>query len=148
MSAWNIAGGKASPEILRDMLDAADPDRYRWAEWRAVEWPDAPPLTIPSEGENGLGGLLFGTYGLARQCGWACYHCRDSRGQPIEGFPDWVLIRETVIFVELKRQRDRLNPDQARTARLLIRAGAWYELWRPGDWDRIRDILLTGMRPQ
>lgn len=141
----NIGTGKRSPAILRAILDGQIPTVPPAI---GFDWPDAPPLTLASEGDSGMAGLLFtGRYPLAVACGWHCDHMRDSRGQGMEGFPDWIITREVVIFVELKRERDRLRPEQVAYAARLMRAGAWYELWRPSDWERIGAILRTGQRP-
>jgi len=141
----NIGTGKRSPAILAELLAAHTPEMPRVI---GLQWPDPPPLTIPSEGDEGLAGLLFtGRYALAPMLGWHCDHLRDSRGQDMEGFPDWIITREVVIFVELKRERDRLRPEQVACAGRLLRAGAWYELWRPSDWERIGAILRRGQRP-
>lgn len=52
--------------------------------------------------------------GAARINGWTCAHFRPARTEhgwrtavqaDGAGFPDWVLVRERVIFVELKRQK-------------------------------------------
>lgn len=147
---WSIGKGKRSPDVLTGLLAAADPLDFtdRRDLGLRMAWPDPPPPTIPSEGDAGLAGLLFtGRYALAPMMGWHCDHIADSRGVGMEGFPDWILIREVVIFVELKRERDRLRGEQTAYAVRLMRAGAWYELWRPGDWQRIGEILKTGQRP-
>lgn len=116
---------------------------------RAQEIPPPPPPGINSEGATGLAGILFGQdsksgWGFAQLCGWHCIHARDSRGQGIEGLPDWICIRETVIYVELKRQRDELRPAQLDTAARLIAAGAYYYLVRPGDFTEFCTVLVHG----
>jgi len=40
---------------------------------------------------------------LAKRLGWLCYHTWNSQNSA-SGFPDLVLVRERVLFVELKRQ--------------------------------------------
>lgn len=116
---------------------------------RAIYPPEPPPLSINSEGADGLAGLLFGQgaqpgWGFAQLCGWHCVHARDSRGQEIEGLPDWICIRECVIYVELKRQRDELRPAQVDMAARLIAAGAHYYLVRPGDFTDFCTVLIHG----
>ena len=77
---------------------------------------------------------------LARLLGWFPYHTFDSRhSQP--GFPDLVLVRERVVFAELKRQRERLKPAQVAWQGLLRAAAAEVYVWRPADFDQVRAIL-------
>lgn len=143
---YHIAKGKSSPEVLRAIMEAAEPPALRFPY---SEWPALSPLVVKSEGWEGLAGILFGTEadpGLARFAGWKVAHVKDSRLQPdMEGFPDWILARESVIFVELKRDTDRLSGPQCAWATALLRADAHYELWRPKDWwPRIGEIILHG----
>ena len=72
--------------------------------------------------------------------GWATYHTRDSRGSD-PGFPDLVLVRDRVIFAELKAARGRVTNDQRAWAAALEAAGAVYYLWRPADWPEIETVL-------
>lgn len=71
---------------------------------------------------------------LARTLGWTVYHTFDSRrSQP--GFPDLVLVRDRVIYVELKREQGKLTDAQAGWLDRLNRAGAETYCWRPHDWE-------------
>ena len=45
--------------------------------------------------------------------------------------------RERVLWRELKRDKGVLSPEQSEWAVALQDAGADYDTWRPGDWDRI-----------
>jgi hypothetical protein len=75
---------------------------------------------------------------LARQLGWTVYHTYDSRrSQP--GFPDLVLVRDRVLYVELKREQGKLTDAQAGWLDKLIAAGAEAYCWRP------RDLEEAGM---
>jgi hypothetical protein len=76
---------------------------------------------------------------LARQLGWTVYHTYDSRrSQP--GFPDLVLVRDRVLYVELKREQGRLTDAQAGWLDKLRAAGAEAYCWRPRD---LEDAGLT-----
>jgi hypothetical protein len=71
--------------------------------------------------------------GLAKLYGLAAYHTHDSRQSPA-GFPDWVIAGPRgVLFRENKRQNGTPTPAQLTWARVLLAAGADYEVWRPAD---------------
>ena len=77
---------------------------------------------------------------VARLYRWTCYHTYDSRrSQP--GFPDLVLVRDRVLFRELKTDRGRITPDQQRWLDTLRAAGADADVWRPGDLHRVKREL-------
>lgn len=79
---------------------------------------------------------------LARNCGWLCYHTHDSRrSEP--GFPDLVLVRERIIYAELKAEKGRIRPEQQHWIDRLRAAGADVRVWRPADWQEIFDTLTT-----
>lgn len=109
----------------------------------------AKPLTEIKESD--WDGQLFRSRGgVARLLGWRlCYHTLRSRGsQP--GFPDRVIVRDRVIFVELKREltgkksedKNRV-PSETQVDWLtgLAKGGAEVYLWRPSDLDEIGLIL-------
>lgn len=79
---------------------------------------------------------------LAGYLGWRWYHTHDSRRSPA-GFPDLVLCRERVIFVELKSRRGTLSAEQAMWLEALRDAGAEVHVWKPRDWanGRVEEIL-------
>jgi hypothetical protein len=86
---------------------------------------------------------------LAKLQGWLCYHTRDSRGSE-PGFPDWVLVRDRVIFAELKSDAGKLRPAQRRWIGRLADAGAEAYVWRPRDWDEVKAALtwrVVGWKP-
>lgn len=68
----------------------------------------------------------------ARAHGWLVYHTFDSRrSEP--GFPDLVLVRDRIVFRELKTNQGRLSPYQSRFLAALKAAGADVGVWRPSD---------------
>jgi hypothetical protein len=89
----------------------------------------------PSEKE-----FLAGVRGLARLCRWREYHTHDSR-RSAPGFPDLVLVRERVVFAELKSEAGKLTPEQVAWANALAAAGAEVHVWRPRNWDEIIKVL-------
>lgn len=79
---------------------------------------------------------------LATQLGWMTYHPHQSKfSEP--GFPDLTLVRERVVFVELKRHATtaKLSPHQELWRDRLLNAGAEWYCWRPADADDIIRIL-------
>lgn len=78
----------------------------------------------------------------AQKCGWMCFHTYDSRKTTGKGFPDLVMVKDRVVWAELKTQRGRLTADQKRWRYALLAAGEEYHLWRPSDW-RIVQIVLA-----
>jgi hypothetical protein len=86
--------------------------------------------------------MLFGRdKGLAPLFGWRlCYHTLRSKGSQ-SGFPDRVLVRDRIIFAELKRQQGKPTETQREWLDGLAGAGAEVYLWRPSDLDEIATIL-------
>lgn len=57
------------------------------------------------------------------------------------GWPDLVLVRDRVIYAELKAAKGRLRPEQEAWQQALIAAGAEHYVWRPSDFDLIAAVL-------
>lgn len=101
----------------------AQPRKPAWQEWTEKQW-------------------LEQVRKLAGQLGWLCYHPHQSKfSEP--GYPDLTLVRERVVFVELKRHAPsaKLSPHQILWRDRLVEAGAEWYLWRPADADEIVRIL-------
>jgi VRR-NUC domain len=82
---------------------------------------------------------------LAAQCGWRrTYHTYDSR-RSASGWPDLVLVRERVVFAELKREGGKLTAAQREWITALQRAGAETYVWVPSMLDEVAGVL-TGRR--
>jgi len=77
---------------------------------------------------------------LATTLGYMRYHTYRSKHSPA-GFPDLVLVRERVIFAELKSEKGQPTSDQQHWLDKLKAAGAEVYLWRPSDLPGIMDIL-------
>ena len=78
--------------------------------------------------------------GLTRAGRWAV----AVQGTLGVGFPDLVLVHPTkgrVLFVELKTDTGRVDPDQSRVHDILRAAGAEVYLWRPRDLDSALAVL-------
>lgn len=79
--------------------------------------------------------------GLAGSLGWQLtYHVRYTQGSP-PGFPDQVLIRDRIIFAELKREKGKPTENQIDYLDGLAQAGGEVYLWRPSDVDEITEVL-------
>ena len=88
---------------------------------------------------------------LAGLYGWSWAHFRPARtlqgwrtpvsGPGGAGFPDLVLWRERVLFVELKAERGGVLPAQRQVLAELEVAGAEVYLWRPSDFDAAHEVL-------
>jgi hypothetical protein len=82
--------------------------------------------------------------GLAPMLGWRLnYHTLRSKGSRA-GFPDRVLVRDRVLFVESKREKRVATPitdDQRDWLDGLTKAGMECYLWRPSDLDEAGRVL-------
>lgn len=88
---------------------------------------------------------------LAALFGWQAWHFHDSRREvrpgvyvgdkDARGWPDLVLVRERVVFVELKAEKGRVTKAQAACLLALGRAGVEVYVWRPSDIGKVKDIL-------
>lgn len=96
--------------------------------------------------------LLDNTVELAHLFGWKCAHFRPAMTKhgwrtPVaadgKGWPDLVLCRDRVLFVELKSDIGKRTPEQEQWGDTLYHAGADYFVWRPADWTsgRIEEAL-------
>jgi len=77
---------------------------------------------------------------IARLLGWRAYHTFDSRKSEA-GFPDLVLVRDRIIFVEVKREGQRPRPNQVEWLNALSSAGAECYVWTESDYDDAATIL-------
>jgi hypothetical protein len=80
---------------------------------------------------------------LANTLGWAAVHFRPGRTKDGwrtavayqgAGWPDLILVRERVVFVEVKGDGDRLRPEQWEWLHRLEDAAAEVYVWVPADW--------------
>ena len=92
---------------------------------------------------------------LAQSCRWMVAHFRPARcvrrdgtvyyETPVQadgaGFPDLVLVRDRVLFVELKTDKGVVRPNQRFWIEALRATGATALVWRPRDWAEIDETL-------
>ena len=77
---------------------------------------------------------------MARLLQWKVYHVYDSRrSEP--GFPDLVLVRDRIVYLELKTEAGRVSPEQAAWIAALNAAGGTAMVVRPSDLPRIEEAL-------
>lgn len=78
---------------------------------------------------------------LATTLGWKrAYHTFDSRRSDV-GFPDLVLVRDRVVFLELKREKGKVTAQQAGWLAALHHAGAEVYLSRPRHLQAVATVL-------
>lgn len=80
--------------------------------------------------------------GLARMLGWRCYHTLRSQGSE-PGYPDWTLIRERVVWLELKTEKGVVSDAQVAWLTALRNAGAEAYIVRPRHLEAIAAVLQT-----
>ena len=97
--------------------------------------------------EKDWAALLFSKQrGLAPSLGWnLTYHVRYTQGSR-PGFPDQVLIRDRIIFAELKREKGAPTDHQVEFLDGIAKAGGEVYLWRPSDLEEIGQILSKRWR--
>jgi hypothetical protein len=84
---------------------------------------------------------------LARRLGWRrIYHTHDSR-RSAHGFPDLVLCRDRVVFLELKCETGKLTEEQRGWLDALRGAGVEAYVARPRNLQALAEILASRGRP-
>jgi hypothetical protein len=77
---------------------------------------------------------------LAKLLRWRHYYTFSSRRSP-PGFPDLVLLRERVVYAELKSSTGELSATQDGWLQALEAAGAECYVWRPRDLEQVARVL-------
>ena len=78
---------------------------------------------------------------FAKMQGWICYHTYDSRrSEP--GFPDLVLVKDRILYRELKTESGRLTKPQKAWGCAIVQAGGDWAVWRPSQLDEIYKELM------
>ena len=72
--------------------------------------------------------------------GWRYYHVINATMAP-PGWPDLVLVRERVIFAELKTRKGKLTRDQESWLKSLRDARAEVYVWLPKHWPEVERTL-------
>ena len=77
---------------------------------------------------------------LARMFGWKHFHPYDSR-RSAHGYPDLTLVRDRVVFLELKAERGKPTAAQKEWLRAMLDAGCEAYIARPADAHLVATIL-------
>ncbi len=83
---------------------------------------------------------------LADTLGWKSYFTFISKGSS-HGFPDLVLARDRVVFLELKREKGKLTDQQKVWLRALLAAGQDAFVVRPRDLESLAAVLACRNPP-
>lgn len=115
------------------------------ADWqrRGLIPADAPPVAPEStlaDDRQSERAFMADVIREAKNRSWRVYHTHDSR-KSTPGFPDLVLVRDRVIFAELKTATGRVEPAQQEWLDAITHAGVTSALWRPADWPTILETL-------
>lgn len=87
---------------------------------------------------------------LARMFRWRVAHFRPAKTKygwvtPVQadgkGWPDLCLVRERIVFAELKSDAGKLAPEQREWAQALADAGCESYVWRPADLEQVAAVL-------
>jgi hypothetical protein len=88
---------------------------------------------------------------LAHTLGWRIAHfhtAQNQRGQwltPVAadgaGFPDLVLVRDRIVYAELKTNTGKLSPQQVLWQQAITAAGGEHHVWRPRDREAVQRVL-------
>jgi hypothetical protein len=109
-----------------------------------------PPIRAVLRGEDEAKLEAF-VIKVAHLYGWCGFHVSFSHGSVTgvhmlgkgddhydsDGWPDWVFVRERVIYRELKGVGKYATPEQRRWGAKLVAAGQDWKVWKPGDSEEI-----------
>jgi len=85
---------------------------------------------------------------LCKLLNWSYYHTYNSR-RSVPGFPDMCLVKDRIIFVELKSEKGRLSPAQRQWRDDIQGAGGEWYLVRPtglADFSKVLQGTRDSMR--
>lgn len=77
---------------------------------------------------------------LAKLRGFKVYHTYNAQRSEA-GLPDLLLVRERVLWAELKRESGKVSSEQLEWIHALIAALQEVYVWRPSDWPQIQEVL-------
>jgi len=125
----------AEQRALRARIAARPADsEARLAEQRALR------AHIAAQPADSEARFMWRVIRLAEAHGWTYFHGHRSDKSPA-GFPDLVLVRDTVLWIECKTNTGKLTREQQTWLSLLAHAGQETVCWRPSDWEEIEARL-------
>jgi hypothetical protein len=84
---------------------------------------------------------------LCERFGLLAFHSGDSRRDSCAGYPDLTIVGRHVVYLELKRQKGRVTPEQTTWLTRLTRAGLTARVAKPSDWlDGTVERLLRSIK--
>ena len=151
-ATWRARGAGSSSTLAisgTSITSTAAAVRVPRAEPRPLQPGDLEPYRTDLVSERELQDWIVAS---ARLLGWRVAHFRPAWTQrgwrtagsyDAQGWPDLVLVRERVVFAEVKTDRGRLRPEQEGWLGSLRHAGAEVYVWRPEDWTsgEVEDVL-------
>lgn len=87
---------------------------------------------------------------LAQVLGWRVAHFRPARTKygwktavaaDGAGYPDLSMVRERIIFAELKAEKGKVSAEQQEWLEAIEAAGGEAYVWRPSDWNDLQETL-------
>ena len=102
--------------------------------------PSAPPRQTPARLGITEAEWARTVVEYAELMGWRVYRAWLSVRSPA-GYPDLTLVRERVVWAELKAEEGKLTKAQREWEYALYFAGANCYVWRPSDWDEVQRVL-------
>lgn len=78
---------------------------------------------------------------LCKTFGWKYYHTFNSQFS-VSGFPDLVMVRERVVYAELKSDTGKVSVKQQEWIDALRAAGEEAYIWFPKDFDEAARVLV------
>lgn len=79
-------------------------------------------------------------YDLCRALSWRRYHTYRST-RSAAGFPDETLVRDRIVFLELKTEKGKLSDAQREWLTAIVKAGGEAYVARPHDLQQLAQVL-------
>lgn len=127
---------RVSEGVLKQIEQAAAEGRVTEGGKAVLPGLTPPPLKAEADEKS----FQQAVVDLAKKNGWLVYHTYDSR-KSTAGFPDLVLVRERVLWLELKVHPNKPTAEQLRWIDALKAAGQWAWVLYPEEWANVVNLL-------